>query len=127
MGRGLAGTTVQGDRMSESGQSRMTGGLSDRIRSAFPVACRAWGHDFRLASAEADGDDAIIEEMSCPCGARLVRRLIAYHGVCPECGGEIARRDGLFVCMDCRRTSSEDFSGDFIEVRDRLVMPGNLG
>jgi predicted RNA-binding Zn-ribbon protein involved in translation (DUF1610 family) len=80
-----------------------------------------------VSSAEADGDGAIIEEMSCPCGARLVRRLIAYHGVCPECGGEIARRDGLLVCMDCRRTSSEDFSGDFIEVRDRLVMPGNLG
>lgn len=115
--------------------------MSDRIRAKFPVTCRLRGHDFRLASSATEKPDVTIEELTCPCGARLARRLVTQHGVCPHCGGEVGYDSerpktyvgadvycedayGEWVCEGCGRTGDEDFSGDFVAVEEHLVVSG---
>lgn len=115
--------------------------LSDSIRSRLPVVCRLRGHDFRLASTKREGDDVTVEERTCPCGTKLVRRLVTVHGVCPHCGGRVTydpdrpktyvgtdtyceEAYGEWVCKDCYQTGEEDFSGDFIGIEEHLVVSG---
>lgn len=116
--------------------------VSDTIRSRCPIVCKGRGHDFRIVATSRESPDVSVEEICCPCGTRLVWRLITHHDACPHCGGEVAYDSsrpmslaesgayrkgvcGKWVCKRCGKAGDESFPRDFVEVEEHLVASGS--